>query len=402
MSYNQWMNLATFFLVRDGLGPYLPIYLTAEHNLAPSAIGLILSIAGFSNLMFQPLAGAFIDRTGKPRDVIVYACLTVATYTLALPFIRSVPMLCVLQAVAGATAGVFGPAMAAMTLSITGSGAAFGERIGKNEMYDHVGNAIAAMLAGVFSAWHSLAVFRLMAFNAACAMICVYFIPIKQTHKETKKNSQNDKTDAVKSKKGLLRTLGSGNSPLLLFAFCLAIFHLANAAILPLVGQKLATVQGTEYATMLTSSCIVGAQFVMAAVSHFVGAKADSWGRRPLLLIGFAALPLRAFLLSVSSNMYWMLGVQLLDGLGPGVLDTLLPLMVRDVVGDSGDTSFGASLGAIATIQGIGATLSNPLAGVVMEYDGFDTTFRVLGCVALVALMLVALKMPETKKTKGN
>lgn len=397
-SYNRAMDLTSFFLadIKGGLGPYLSIFLMTEHNISPSSIGLILSVAGFASLTCQPLAGAFVDRTGRPREVIALACLLVTTSCLAVPFVSGVPVHMILQAIAGAAIGVFGPAMAAMTLGITGSGAEFSKRIGRNEMCSHLGSAVFALAIGFFSTINNRSVFWLMALSAFCTLSTVRFVPAAAAKKEVKKTSTDDKTESRKS--GLLRLLGSKNNPLLLFGLCLALFHLANAAMLPLVGQKLAAVHGLEYATMLTSGAIVGAQLVMAPVSRLVGSKADSWGRRPLLLMGFLALPIRGFLLSLSSNMYWMLSVQLLDGLGVGILDTLLPLIVRDIVGGSGDaSSFGVSLGAIATMQGIGATVSNSLAGVVVEYAGFDVAFRVLGGIATCALLLLLGKMPETK-----
>merc|ERR1719445_1504983 len=171
---------------------------------------------------------------------------------------------------------------------------------------------------------------------------------------------------------------------------------------LPLVGQKLASVHGVEGATMLTASAVVGAKLVMAPVAKTVGTKAESWGRRPLLIFAFMVLPIRGFLFSLSSSKLWMLGVQLLDGLGAGVLDTLLPVVVTDVVSGSGDSSsFGTSLGAIATMQGIGATLSNSIAGVVVEYAGFDVAYRALAAMAAVPFLLVLSKMPETRGYKA-
>jgi len=401
-SYDRSMDLSSFFLadIRAGLGPYLPIFLLADHNLSPSSIGLILSVAGLTGLVSQPFTGALIDRTGKPREIITLALLLIAASSLSILFVRNIPLLCVLQAITGAAGGVFPPAIAAMTLGITGSGTAFSQRIGRNDSFIHLGGAISAIAAGVFSKWNSRAVFYLLAFNTFCALITIRLVPVTtKTNSDRKQTSETKaKTDAVKekTKTSIFRLLGSKNSPLLLFAFCLALFHLANAAMLPLVGQKLTSVYGLENATMLTSSAIVCAKFVMAPIARFVGAKADSWGRRPLLLIGFMALPIRGFLFSLSNSKFWMLGVQLLDGVGAGMLDTLCPLVVRDVVGNA--SSFGASLGAIATIQGIGATLSNSLAGVVVQYAGFDVAFRVLGSLALVALLLLVTKMPETKK----
>jgi hypothetical protein len=106
--------------------------------------------------------------------------------------------------------------------------------------------------------------------------------------------------------------------PLVIFGLCVMLFHLANAALLPLVGQKLAAAYPKEVTAMM-SACIVAAQAVMLPIALLVGHTADSWGRKPLFLAGFAILPIRAVLYTLSDNSFWLIGVQLLDGVGAGI-----------------------------------------------------------------------------------
>ena len=84
-----------------------------------------------------------------------------------------------------------------------------------------------------------------------------------------------------------------------------------------------------------------------------VGGKADIWGRKPLFLAGFAILPLRAVLYTLSDDSAWLIGVQLLDGVGAGIFGALAPLVVADIMRGTG--RYNLALGAIATAQGIGA-----------------------------------------------
>ena len=113
------------------------------------------------------------------------------------------------------------------------------------------------------------------------------------------------------------------------------IFHLANAAMLPLVGQKLA-LQDNKEGTALMSACIVAAQVVMVPMAALVGRKADSWGRKPLFLAAFAILPLRGFLYTLSDDRYWLVAVQLLDGVGAGLYGALFVIVVADLTRGSG------------------------------------------------------------------
>jgi MFS family permease len=130
-----------------------------------------------------------------------------------------------------------------------------------------------------------------------------------------------------------------------------------------------------------------------------VGRTADTWGRRPLFLAGFAVLPLRAVLYTLSDNSAWLIGVQLLDGVGAGIFGALTPLVIADIMRGTG--RYNLAQGAIATVQGIGASLSGMQAGVIVDQFGYSAAFLASGAAALVALIVFALGMPETAERGG-
>ena len=180
---------------------------------------------------------------------------------------------------------------------------------------------------------------------------------------------------------------------LLTFTATTVAFHLANAAMLPLVGQVLA-LQNTDVGTALMATCIVAAQVVMVPVAYLAGAKADSWGRKPIFVVGFAVLTARGFLYTVSDNPYWLVGVQMLDGVGAGIFGALFPLVVQDLTHGSG--RFNVSLGAMTAAWGVGAALSNILAGWIVVVSSYDVAFMSLGAIAGLGLALYLAAMPET------
>ena len=170
-------------------------------------------------------------------------------------------------------------------------------------------------------------------------------------------------------------------------------FHFANAAMLPLVGQKLA-LQDKNLGTSLMSACIVAAQIVMVPMAMLVGRKANAWGRKPLFLAGLLILPIRGALYTLSDNPYWLVGVQLLDGVGAGLYGALFPLIVADLMEGTG--RFNVAQGAIQTAQGIGASLSTTVAGLVVVAAGYSAAFLTLAAIAGAGLLLFWLAMPET------
>src|SRR5207248_11176124 len=181
---------------------------------------------------------------------------------------------------------------------------------------------------------------------------------------------------------------------LLIFAGCLLLFHLANAAMLPLVGSVV-TMKSARWATLIIAACIVVPQLVVAALSPWVGTRAQIWGRRPLLLIGFAALPIRGVLFAFVSNPSILLAVQILDGVTAAVFAVMVPLIIADLTRGTGHFNLGQ--GIIGTSTGIGASLSASLAGHVSDHFGSPAAFAGLAVIAFVGLLAVWLLMPETR-----
>lgn len=393
---NRSLDGLNFFLadVRDGLGPYLAIYLLAVHKWDPASIGLVMTLAGIAALVTQTPAGALIDRTRRKRLVVIVAALLVTASCLVLPFIEGFTWVAITQGLGAIAGSVFAPAIAAISLGITGP-KAFTRRTGRNETWNHAGNACAALLAGGLSwLFGPIAVFYLMAFMALASIVAVSVVDAKAIDHDVARGFDPAR-QGNHEQASVVATL-MHNRPLLVFAICCGLFHLANAAMLPLVSQKLSQID-MRLATPLTSACIVAAQLVMVPVAWLVGAKADQWGRKPLLMAGFIILPIRGVLYVLSDNPYWLVGVQLLDGIGAGAFGALMPLVVKDLTRGTG--RFNVSLGAISTVFGLGAALSNGLAGLVIREAGYDAAFLTLAAIAALAFVLVWLAVPETADT---
>ena len=184
---------------------------------------------------------------------------------------------------------------------------------------------------------------------------------------------------------------------LLAFAAVVFVFHLSNAAMLTSVSQLLTRVAGKDSATSLTALCILAAQLVMVPVALIVGRPADSWGRKPVFVVGFAVLALRGLLYTVSDDPVWLVAVQTLDGVGAGIFGALFPVVIADLTAGTG--RFNVTQGALATVQGAGAAISAGLAGALIVVSGYSTTFVTLSGIAVAGLVLYLAAVPETKPT---
>ena len=241
-------------------------------------------------------------------------------------------------------------------------------------------------------------VFWIMAALAGLTIVSTLVIPASSIDDDVARGLDEQDGSEQEQPSGISMLLS--NRGLLCFAVLAATFHLANAAMLPSVGQLLTEVVGKNSATTLISVCIVGAQCVMVPTAIIVGARADRWGRKPIFLVAFAVLAGRGVLYTLSNNPYWLLGVQLLDGIGAGIYGALFPIVVADLTRGTG--RFNVSQGAIATAQGVGAALSASLAGLVIVRFGFSTAFLVLGAIAVLGLAGYWFFMPETEKRRAE
>jgi MFS family permease len=378
--------------VRGALGPYLNVFLVTQQHWSQSEVGLVTTVSGLLGLVVQSPIGAAIDATRAKRGVIVLALAVLAIGAVgmfAAPRFWPVAIANSLMAVAG---DVFGPAVAALTLGLYAR-QHLARRMGRNSAFDHAGNvAIAVAAAAVGYVFSQRAVFLLVPVFAALAAAAVLSVPADAIDHE-RARGQNEPDAAGTPVRSAGYDILFKSRPLVIFGFCVMLFHLANAALLPLVGQKLAAAFPKE-ATAMMSACIIAAQMVMLPIALLVGRAADSWGRKPLFLAGFAVLPIRAVLYTLSDNSFWLIGVQLLDGVGAGIFGALTPLVIADIMRGTG--RYNLAQGAVATLQGVGASLSGLLAGVFVDHFGYTVTFLALGAVAAVAVTVFAAGMPET------
>ena len=388
------LDAANFFLadVRDGLGPYLAVYLLTEQHWDEARIGLVMSIATVAGIVAQTPAGALVDATRAKRLVMVVAAIMVTLASLSLPLFPGFVPVAISQGIAQAAAVVFPPAIAAVSLGIFGH-AAFTRRIGRNETFNHAGNAVAAGLAGLSAFWFGpTVVFYLLSAMAIASLVSILAIPEPAIDHDLARGLDDGDTRSEQPS-GLAVLLTC--RPLLVFAICVLLFHLSNAAMLPLVGQKLA-LQDKNMGTSLMSACIVAAQVVMVPFAMLVGARADRWGHKRFFLAALLILPIRGVLYTLSDNPFWLVGVQLLDGVGAGIFGAIFPVIVADLMRNTG--RFNVAQGAVITAQSIGAALSTTLAGVVVVGAGYSAAFITLGAVAAIGAIVCLVALPETRR----
>jgi predicted MFS family arabinose efflux permease len=297
------------------------------------------------------------------------------------------------QVLIGGTSSVFLPATCAMSLGIVGR-AAFDIRQGRNQTFNSAGNVIAAVLMGLLGYFVSnrSIFFFVAAFAVPTILVLVLIRPSEIDYELARGANDGEKGGKAESVRLLLQ-----DRPLVIFLVCAVMFHFANAAMLPLLGEMLAKGQGRS-SMMFMSACVVATQFVITLIASWSGREAGKWGRKPLLLIAFGVLPIRGLLYTVTSSTPLLVAIQILDGVGAGIFGVVSVLVIADLTRGTG--RFNLTLGAITTAVGIGAALSQVIAGSIVHHVGFRAGFFFLAGVASAALAILYFFMPETRNTR--
>jgi len=268
----------------------------------------------------------------------------------------------------------------------------FTHRIGRNEAFNHAGNVVTAIVAGL--AGYLLDPSAVLWIVAGLALACVfaaYAVDADAIDHDVARGA--DDGGHGKNETSGLKVLLE-NRTLLLFAAAITLFHFANAAMLPLVGEKLSQ-SNQETSSLFMASCIIAAQLVMVPMAILVGHKADTWGRKPIFLADFAVLPLRGVLFTLTQDPNALVACQLLDGVGAGIFGALFFIVVADLTRGSG--RYNLALGASGACWSLGAALSNGAAGFIVNAFGFAAAFLFLSACAVVAVLLFCLGVPETR-----
>jgi MFS family permease len=386
-----WLN---FFLadIQTGVGPFVAAYLAASH-WDPRAVGIALTCGGLVTVAISPFAGGMVDASTHKRRLIALATLALSVGAGLIALGAKRPIVAAALILIGAAGAFLGPAIAAITLGIVGK-RGFDRQFGRNQSFNAAGNvATALLLAGV--SW--LMGLRSI-FCVAAALAVPVWLTLRRIKPETINNAEARGDGDVTANSGGFRDVLKlcADRTLLIFFCCAFLFHFANAAMLPQLGEMLA--KGNQrVAAPFMSACIIVTQCVIAVSAASVGRLAGSIGRKPLLLTGFGVLPVRGVLYALTHVTGALIAIQVLDGVANSIFGVVSILLVADRMRGKGH--FNLAQGALATCVGMGAALSNTYGGMLAHRFGFRASFVGLAAVALIAFALLWAGVPETLVT---
>src|SRR6266478_5203649 len=379
----------------SGFGPYVAAYL-AEQKWTQQSIGFVLTAGGFAGLLSQLPGGALLDAIRSKRIAVALGAGMVAAGALIIEVWPSFPLVLAALVLQGITGGFLGLAITAISLGLVGN-AALAERLGRNQRFASVGGVLATGFMGFIAYFLS---YRAI-FIAAAALVLPLLLALGRIQPSDihfgRASCIPDHQGPSAPPRARLRSLWK-TPGLLTFAGCVFLFQMANASMLPLAGEAL--VYGkVSLSSLIVSALIIVPQVIVALMAPWAGRRAKL-GRRPLLLVGFAALPIRALLFAWTTDPTILIAAQVLDGVSGTMLGVLTALIVADLTKGTG--RFNLAQGFVGTMSGVGASLSTTLSSLLAGSLGRAAGFMGIAAVALAAVLLMWFLMPETNPSNGN
>jgi MFS family permease len=386
------LNLFTA-AVQTGFGPFFSVYLT-ERGWSQIDIGFALSIGTASVLALQLPSGALVDLIHHKRYANALGLVLLGISALMLVTTPTPGPVWAAQIMHSIGSCIMTPAIAALTLALCGH-AGFSERLGINARYASIGNALAAALLGALASYSS----NRSVFIAA-ALLILPALATLHLFRASDRVAEEDHPALLHPKERRRRNRHPyqiySEPGLHIFAIAAVLFQFANAAMLPLALNELT--KRTGHSGFVVSAAIIVPQIVVALFSPWVGRTAERLGRRRVLIIGFAALPLRGLLFVTLPDAVPLVAMQVLDGVSGAVFGLMVPLIAADLTRRTGFLNFAIS--SLALAGGLGATLSTTAAGWVADTMGAPMAFLFLALVGLAALWVIWAQMPETRPIK--
>jgi MFS family permease len=378
------------FFVADlqtGFGPFIAVYLAAN-KWTQGEIGVALSIGTMAGLIGQVPAGALVDAMRSKRAAAAIGLIAVSFSALLFALFPSHLPVYFAEILHGVASCILTPAVAAISLGLVGH-AALGERLGRNARFLSIGNGLAAGAMGIIgSALSPAGVFWLTAAFGLPALVSLSLI---RPYAAPDVKQVADPFDW----RGVRDLLADRR--LLAFGGCVLMFHLSNAAMLPLAAADVTKTAG-HLADVIVAACIMVPQGVVALMSPWVGNRAEVMGRRPLLVLGWSMLAVRGALMAFMPDPWTLAAIQTLGGISAAVFGVMLPLIAADLTTGSG--RYNLSLGLLGLAAFVGATLSTALAGWVADAVGDPTAFITLALAGLLGTAMCRFVMPDTREVR--
>lgn len=384
--------------VRDGIGPFLAVFLKGTQQWSSEDIGFVVGASGFAGAIAQIPAGMLVDAMQAKRALIAVSAGVIGLGCMLIAWSPTWSVILYTQIALALVSAVIGPCLASLSLGIVGH-RRLPARVSRNEVFNHAGNFSGATLAATIT-HHAGTVwlFYIVCVFSVASALAVMLIRPADIDYEVARGGEKLRSETGSGQPQPIRDVFKRRDLLALLA-TVVLFHFGNAAMLPLAGQMIAA-EAPHKGVLWLGACVIAAQLVMVGVAAGVGrAIKAGMSRKRLFLVALGVLPVRGVLFALTGSPYAVIAIQLLDGVSAGIFGVVITVMLSDVMRGTG--RFNLAQGTLSLAVGVGAALSNLTCGLLVDRFGFSAGFLALSTVAVAAVLVFAVFMPESASSDG-
>jgi MFS family permease len=385
----SWLSFLNAMML-TAFGAFVAVDLSAA-GWNPLDIGVALSVTSIANLAAQVPGGTLVDMTQDKRRISAVAIALIALAALMIGVWQQKPVVFVALAMQGAASAVLVPAVTAISLALVAPDT-LSLRLGLNTRYAALGTACAAGAMGVLG---TLISDRISLYFAALVGLFALVALRSVRGKDLEQAAEQHEHVSVGRAKPARRRAIFAHPALISLGVCLLLFQLGNADVLPLAASTLVG-RDANQANLLVGAAVVISQLGAAWLSAPFGRLAQTNGRRLVLLLGLAALPIKALLFATDGNSLWIVVYQSLDAISAASVGVVMPLLVADITHRRGH--FNLALGLVGFASGLGGAAGTTVSGAIADRLGIAYAY---GAIALIGLAAAVLARATLRETRG-
>ena len=402
----KYLLMANFFVETNRLEPFVAVYFVVLKGWNPLNIGILSAVMNAVSVLFQIPVGDFLDKTPYKKTVTAIALLVASITTACVGWTENFLVVLVAKGIEGVAAVIFLPALTTFVFGICTVTEEIPRFIATNEVSNKIGSTLFTLCCGLITYFLYPDIASMFYLFGAGGVIAAFFIALipssaidtdraRQLRREAVGEGESDEEDEelvenmseVVSYSAVLK-----DRKILAFAVATFLYHFANAGVLPLLVQYFAI--GNEHTSMVFTSASLLTFYVLQGITaQVLRSIIEKVAPKNLLIAAHFVLVLRcAMIISMIQwwdNEYTLIATQVLDGVGAGIYDTLLPLMVSLLTDGSG--RFGFTYSLILTCWRLGHGTSVLLGEAIVHAVSYQAAFLTLVGIAIFSLLWLVI-----------
>ncbi|UZD16131.1 MFS transporter [Gallibacterium anatis] len=402
---NYWIFSAyffAFFFIMATCYPFLGIWLGDIHGLKGEKIGYVFSFISLFALLFQPILGFLSDKLGIRKHLLWILAILLLFYApffiyVFAPLLKTNLWLGVISG--GAYMGfVFQAGAPASEAYIERISRLNGFEYGRTRLFGMLGWAICASIAGNLYSSQPNAVFWLGSATAVVLLILIFL---------AKTDSNN--TVQVVDKLGVNTSPITLKQALKLFSlphfWALLTYVVGVACVYDIFDQQFGNFFNTffeskEQGMKFFGYVTTGGELLNAIIMFFVPLLINRIGAKNALLIAGSIMSIRIMGSSFATEAWHVVVLKILH-----MFEVPFYLVgVFKYIADVFEVRFSATIYLVSCnfSKQIGNMILSPAIGTLYDMYGFQSTYFILGCIALVFTSISVFTLVNTKKLTNN